>query len=310
MKATFLDTATFSIKLPKPSSVTQMDTYEQTPNDTAVIVSRCQDSEIIITNKVLITKEILAQLPNLKLIHITATGTNNVDLAECERLGIAVKNVAGYSKVSVPEHTFMLILTAMRAGLHYHHRTTNGDWQADGKFCLVDMPIYDLAGKTLGIIGAGTLGKKVGEIAKAFGMTVLYAERAGKLPRDESYTAFDEVLASSDVISLHCALTPDTYYLINQTTLTKMTKKPLIVNMARGAIVNTDDVVNALNNHQILGYVSDVFEDEPPKDNRLFDLKNHPRVFFTPHNAWASENAQRRLWAILCEQIDEFVRNF
>lgn len=309
MKATFLDANTFSIPLPKPSKLTQLNTHLSTTNDTATVVERCMDSEIIITNKVLITKEILAQLPNLRLIHITATGTNNVDLEECQRLGIVVKNVAGYSTVSVPEHTFMLMLTAMRAGIHYHKRVTNGEWQQDGKFCLVDTPIFDLAGRTLGIIGAGSLGKKVGQIATAFGMNVLYAERQGVSPRDENYTDFDTVLATSDVISLHCALTDDTHYLINQYTIAKMSKKPLIVNMARGAVVKTPDIVQALNSQAILGYASDVFESEPLMDKDLLALKNHPRVFFTPHNAWGSQNAQARLWEIVCMQIDEFVES-
>lgn len=306
-KAVFLDTATFSIDLPKPTSVGEMITYTHTLNDPAIIIERCQNCEIIITNKVLLTREVLQNLPNLKLIHITATGMNNVDLEACSELGITVKNVAGYSTESVPEHTFMLMLTAMRAGIYYHNRVGD-EWQADGKFCLVEMPILDLAGKTLGVIGAGTLGKKVGQIATAFGMTVLYAERASKTPRDDSYTDFDTVLANSNILSLHCALTDDTHHLINQTTIAKMSKKPLIVNMARGAVVKTNDIVKALNDNAILGYASDVFETEPLLEKDLLALKNHPRVFFTPHNAWASENTQKKLWGILCGQVDEFVK--
>ncbi|MDO4427254.1 MAG: NAD(P)-dependent oxidoreductase [Moraxella sp.] len=308
MKAVFLDTATFSIDLPTPNGIDTMATYKHTPNDPTIIIERCQDCDIIITNKVLLTREVLEKLPSLKLIHITATGLNNVDLQACSELGITVKNVAGYSVESVPEHTFMLILTAMRAGIYYHNRVGD-DWTADGKFCLVEMPILDLAGKTLGIIGAGMLGKKVGQIAAAFGMNVLYAERQGQAPRDESYTDFETVLNTSDVLSLHCALTDETHHLINETTLKKMTKTPLIVNMARGAVVKTDDIVKALNDEVILGYASDVFETEPLLDADLLALKTHPRVFFTPHNAWASENAQKKLWGILCTQVDDFVHH-
>lgn len=308
MQATFLDTATFSIDLPKPASVNKMLSYDTTPQDADTIVGRCIDSQIIITNKVVLDKPILQRLPNLKLIHITATGMNNVDLQACRELGISVKNVAGYSSVSVPEHTFMFILGAMRAGLDYHRRASDGEWQADGKFCLVDTPIVDLAGKTLGIIGAGTLGKKVGQIATAFGMTVLYAERQGEQVRD-GRTDFDSTLAQSDIISLHCALTDDTHHLINTDTIAKMTKKPLIVNMARGGVVKTADIAKALQHDDIFGYCSDVFEDEPPLDDTLLKFKNHPRVFFTPHNAWASVGAQSRLWDILCTQIDDFVKN-
>lgn len=304
--AVFLDTATFSINLPKPTSVGTMTTYDRTPQDPTIIVERCKDASIIITNKVALTREILTQLPNLKLIHIAATGLNNVDLQACAELGINVKNVAGYSTQSVPEHTFMLMLVAMRAGFYYHAKVGD-DWATDGKFCLVDMPIFDLAGRTLGIIGAGTLGKKVGELANAFGMTVLYAERQGQVPRDKTYTDFDAVLAAADVISLHCALTDDTHHLINATTIAKMTRKPLVINMARGAVVKTSDVIKALNDGAILGYAADVFETEPLLDKELLTLSKHPRVFFTPHNAWASQNAQTKLWEILCQQIDESV---
>ncbi len=310
MKAVFLDKDTFSIDLPAPPNISHFTTYGHTPQDDDVIVERCMDADIIITNKVVLTKAILMRLPNLKLIHITATGTNNVDLSACQTLGIKVFNVAGYSVVSVPEHTLMLMLTAMRAGLYYHRVTTDGTWQADGKFCLVNEPIFDLSGRTLGIIGAGTLGKQVGTIAKAFGMKVLYAERQNTPPRNEDYTAFDDVLAQADVISLHCALTDDTHHLINHQTLAKMQKRPLLINMARGAVVDAEAVAWALDEGLILGFASDVFEQEPPlTSDPLLALKNHPRVFFTPHNAWASVGAQTRLWQILCEQIEAFVGN-
>ncbi len=311
MKAVFLDKGTFGIELVKPSQLDEFMTYTSTPQDDDLIVRRCMDADIIITNKVVINQAIIDRLPTLKLIHITATGMNNVDTAYCQQKGIKVFNVAGYSIQSVPEHTFMLMLTAMRAGLYYHRTSTDGTWQHDGKFCLIDEPIYDLAGKTLGIIGVGTIGRRVGEIAKAFGMTVLYAERQGQPPRNSDYTDFDSVLASSEVISLHCPLSDDTRHLINAQTLAKMHKKPLIINVARGAVVDSQAVVTAIDAGQILGYASDVFEYEPPSDSEpLLALKDHPRVFLTPHNAWASIHAQTRLWEILCTQIDEFIGSF
>lgn len=308
MKAVFLDQDTFSIPLQKPTALEKMVSHARTAQDDELIISRCQDADIIITNKVIINANIINRLPKLKLIHITATGINNVDLKACHEHGIVVKNVAGYSAQSVAEHTLMFMLTAMRAGKHYHTQATDGTWQADGKFCLLDTPILDLAGRTLGIIGKGAIGSQVGQMATAFGMNVLYAERQGKAVRN-GYTAFDDVLKRADVLSLHCPLTDETHHLINKNTLAKLGKKPLIINVARGGVVDGSAIVQALNDGQILGYCTDVFEQEPPQDNEsLLTLKNHPRVFFTPHNAWASVQAQTRLWAILCEQVNDFVK--
>lgn len=313
MKAVFLDRNTFlsTLDLTAPDGVSDYVVHDSTPQDDDIIVERCMDCDIIIVNKVVIGRAVIEKLPKLKLIQLTATGMNNVDLLACREHGVAVQNVAGYSTDSVPEHSFMLMLTAMRAGRHYHRQATDGTWQADGKFCLLDTPILDLAGRTLGIVGRGAIGQKVGQIATAFGMSVLYADRVGATatPR-EGYTAFFEVLERADVISLHCPLTEDTHHLINDDTISKMSKKPLIVNVARGAVVDGGAIVRALANDRILGYATDVFEQEPPPaDEPLLTLKDHPRVFFTPHNAWGSENAQNRLWAILCERVSGFIKN-
>lgn len=313
MKAVFLDKGTFSadLLLRTPQGVSDYVVYDSTPNDPAMIIHRAQDADIIITNKVILTAEIIKSLPNLKLIQLTATGKNNVDELACQECGVALYNVAGYSVDSVPEHTLMMILTAMRAGIYYHTQAINGNWQKDGKFCLLDVPILDLAGRTLGVIGKGVIGQKVGQLASAFGMTVLYAERAGQPPRDDSYTAFDEVLACSDVLTLHCPLTNETHHLINDNTIAKMEKKPLIVNVARGAIVDSGAVVRGLDGGRILGYATDVFEQEPfGDDESLIQIKNHPRTFFTPHNAWGSHQAQMRLWDILCHQVEQFIQSY
>lgn len=313
MKAVFLDRSTFStdLELSLPASVSDCQVYPQTPNDTQIIVERCQDADIIITNKVQLTAEVIQQLPNLKLIQLTATGMNNVDKLACEQQGVVLKNVAGYAVKSVPEHTFMLMLSAMRASRHYHQQITNGNWQQDGRFCLLDTPLIDLEGKTLGIIGYGTIGKRVAQIAQVFGMKVLIAEHQGKPPRNADYTTFDDVLAHSDVITLHCPLTENTKNLINPTTLAKMSKRPLIINVARGSVVDSLAVANAVKDGQIFGYASDVFVDEPLLDNDpLWQIIDHPRVIFSPHNAWGSENAQMALWQILCEQVAEFIDNY
>lgn len=312
MKAVFLDQATFSpqVALSTPSAVSELVRYDSTPNDPDTIVSRADDADILITNKVVISRDVIARLPKLKLIQLTATGTDNVDKHACDEFGVLLYNVSGYSKDSVPEHTFMLMLCAMRAVKDYHAKATDGRWQASGKFCLLDTPILDLSGRTLGIVGRGVIGQKVGQIAHAFGMNVLYAERQNPPPNQpprDGYTAFDEVLARADVISLHCPLTADTHHLINDDTLAKMTKRPLIVNVARGAVVDTYAIVRALADDKILGYATDVLAQEPPTDEPLFALKDHPRVIITPHNAWGSISAQERMWDIVCRQVNAFI---
>ena len=312
MKAVFLDRATFSsdLDLNPPNGLSDYQVYEQTPNDAQTIIERCQHADIIITNKVKLTAEVITQLPKLKLIQLTATGMDNVDKAACDRQGIALQNVAGYAVKSVPEHTLMLILSVMRASRHYHNQVVQGEWQTDGRFCLLGTPLIDLEGKTLGIIGYGTIGKRVAEIAKVFGMRVLIAEHQGRVPRNSDYTAFDDVLGKSDIITLHCPLTAATHHLINDETIAKMAKQPLIVNVARGSVVDSGAVVDAVNAGKILGYASDVFEDEPIRDDDpLLTLRDHPRVMLTPHNAWGSVNAQLTLWSILCEQVQRFIHD-
>ena len=177
--------------------------------------------------------------------------------------------------------------------------------------CAITSALIDLENKTLGIIGIGTIGKRVTEIARAFGMTVLWAEHQGRTPRSDEYTAFDDVLAQADVISLHCPLNEQTEHLINKDTLAQMSKQPLIVNVARGGVVDSQALTNAINNEQIIGYASDVFEQEPiTEDDPLLSLSDHPRVIFSPHNAWGSKSAQETLWQMLSKQVAEFIDSY
>ena len=312
MQAVFLDKGTFSegIDLPAPAGISDYITHNDTPQDDQLIIERCQDAQIIFTNKVKISADVIAKLPKLKLIQITATGMNNVDQDACAAHDIALYNVAGYAVKSVPEHTFMLMLNAMRAGIYYHQKVIDGTWENDGNFCLLDIPLIDLEDKTLGIIGIGTIGKRVTDIARAFGMTVLWAEHQGRTPRNADYTAFDEVLARADVISLHCPLNEQTEHLINKDTIAKMVKKPILVNVARGGIVDSQALTDAIHNGQVSGYGSDVFEQEPIiTDDPLLTLKDHPRVIFSPHNAWGSRSAQETLWQMLSQQVSAFIDN-
>lgn len=311
MNAVFLDRNTFSpqLALPAPSGIRDWQVYQETAADEALIVQRLRDADIAITNKVVLNEAILSACPRLKLVHITATGMNNVDLEACKRLGIAVFNVAGYSTESVVEHSFMMILNALRGFKHYQNTAFDGSWQAAKRFCLVDLPLLDLHGKTLAIMGTGAIGQGMKKIAEAFGCRVLLSERRGQKPRSSAYTAFESALGEADIISLHCPLTPETHHLINEETLTLCRPEALIVNAARGPVVDSQAIVKALNAGKLWGYATDVTPVEPPAaDEALLQLAAHPRVIITPHQAWASEAAQKKLWHILSQQISDFIQ--
>ena len=203
----------------------------------------------------------------------------------------------------------MLLLAAMRGLKPYHTAVADGSWQADGRFCLTEPSILDLHTRTLGIIGVGNIGKAITDRAKAFGMRVLWAEREGKAPRSAEYTDFDTVLAQSDVISLNTPLTEQTRHLISARTIAKMKRKPLVINVARGAVVDPQAIFDALEAGQLLGFATDVFESEPPvAGDPLLKLASHPRVLLTPHVAWASEYALDKLWKKVKSQIEEFIK--
>lgn len=308
MKAVFLDRNTLSerIDVDIPKGVNQWVAFQKTAPDE--IVQRLKPADIAIVNKVKIDEAILRQLPNLKLIHLTATGMDNIDREAARALGIEVKNVAGYSTESVTEHFFMLLLSAMRALKTYHESVADGTWQKDGRFCLTEPAVLELHGKTLGIIGVGNIGKSITKVARAFGMRVLWAERQGVAPRNEEYTDFGKVLSQSDIIALTCPLTPETKHLVNEEFISKLRKKPLLINVSRGAVVDPQAVYEAIESNRIMGFAADVFEKEPPAaDDPLLKIANHPRVIYTPHIAWASEHAQDKLWRILKQQVEEFI---
>lgn len=308
MRAVFLDRDTFAanIELPAPDGVSDWQVYGRT--EPAEIIERLQDADIAVVNKVVLDAYILGQLSNLQLVQVAATGTNNVDKDAAKQQGISVQNVAGYSVESVAEHTFALILSALRGVKSYHNAVIDGTWQQDGRFCLTEPLVYDLYDKTLVIVGMGDVGKQVDLCARAFGMKVIWAERKGKTPRDARYTQFEDALAQADIVSLHCPLTADTQHLINAETIALMRKKPLLVNVARGAVIDPKAVADAVNAGKLLGVVTDVFESEPPAvDEPLLALAEHPRVIFTPHVAWASVAAQRKLWGILREQVTAYI---
>jgi glycerate dehydrogenase len=304
----FLDRATIApqTRLRIPSFKHELVEYERT--DPADVVTRLAGATVAIINKVPLRAEALAQLPDLRLIAVAATGTDCVDKQYCEAHGVAVTNIRGYAVNTVPEHTFALILALRRNIVAFREDVIAGKWQAAGQFCFFDHPIHDLAGSRLGIIGEGVLGQRVAELARAFGMVPLFAAHKGKSGLGPLYTPWHEVLETSDIITLHSPLTPETRGMIALPEFRAMQRRPLIVNTARGGLVDENDLVTALDEGLISGAGFDVTVGEPPSpDNPLMRAARRPNVILTPHVAWASDEAQQELADQLMENIENFV---
>jgi len=251
-------------------------------------------ADVLVSNKVILDADIINSTQNLKLICIAATGTNNADLAAAGERGITVCNVRSYATASVVEHVFSMILCLTRNLPQYMQDVERGKWQHSDTFCMLDYPISELTGQTLGIIGYGELGRAVASMGHAFGMTVLVAERRGA-PARQGRTPFPEVLSRADIVSLHCPLTEDTYNLIGSAELLRMKRDAILINVARGGIVNESALSDALLSGEIRGAGLDVLAEEPPRiGNPLLDL-SHPNLIVTPHIAWASRNSRQRL---------------
>ncbi|WP_455196491.1 2-hydroxyacid dehydrogenase [Kaarinaea lacus] len=273
--------------------------YDNTHRDE--IQMRIQDADIVVANKVNLQKQHITQANRLKLICVAATGTNNIDLEAAAELGICVTNVTNYATPSVVQHVFCLILALSRKLNQYQAAIRNGRWQQSEFFCLLDYPISELAGKTLGIIGYGVLGQAVAAVGEAFGMRVLVADRKGVAPREGRVT-FEQLMSESDVVSLHCPLTAETSNLIDEKELALMKPGALLINTARGGIVNEAALVTALESGKLGGAGFDVLGNEPPtQGNPLLELKLS-NLIVTPHIAWASVEARQRV-------IDEIVKN-
>ena len=270
------------------------------------VVERAHDAEIIVTNKVTLTRQTLEQLPNLRLICVLATGYNTIDTLAARDLGITVCNVPAYSTDSVAQMVFALILNMTNRVAHYARQTREGRWSAAPDFCYWDLPVSELAGKTLGIVGLGHIGAKVASIAREFGMDVFAftSKNSIDLPDYIQKTTLEGLFGVSDILTLHCPLTPDTHELINARTLARMKRGALLVNTGRGPLVNEADVAEALASGQLGGYGADVMCSEPPAvDNPLFD---QPNAFITPHIAWASVEARQRLLNATFDNIRAF----
>ncbi len=270
------------------------------------VVTRIKDADIVIANKVRIQQHHITQAKQLKLICIAATGANNVDLAAAANAGIAVTNVTNYATPSVVQHVFCLMLALTRKLIQYQAAVRGGRWQRSQFFCLLDYPITELSGKTLGIIGYGVLGKGVAAVGEAFGMHVLVAARKGATV-GEGRVSMEQLLSQSDVISLHCPLTPETSNLIGAREFGLMKQGALLINTARGGIVNEMALLNALQSGKLGGAGIDVLVEEPPaRGNPLLDTQL-PNLIVTPHIAWASAEARQRVVIEVVKNIQAFL---
>jgi glycerate dehydrogenase len=297
----FLDRATLGVPLTPPDFPHDYREYETTTADQASI--RLADATIAINNKVALRAETLTQLPKLKLIALAATGSDCVDKAYCAAHGITVCNIRDYATDTVPEHVLALTFALRRSLTAYDRDIRSGKWQTLNQFCYFDHPIREIAGSTLGVVGYGALGRALAGRARALGMNVV---ATGSKPRD-GLVALDELLARSDVISLHCPLTDATRKLIGPRELGLMKSDAILINTARGGLVDEAALADALLNGRIGGAGIDVLPEEPPRNgNILLDL-DLPNLIVTPHVAWAGQTAMRRLADQLTANIEAFV---
>lgn len=302
----FLDRSTLQATLRRPSFDHIWAEHATTALDQTV--ARLRDATIVLTNKAPLRTEVLAQLPKLKLIAVAATGYDIVDVTACRERGIAVCNIRNYAVHTVPEHVFALVLALRRSLFAYRADVERGRWQQCEQFCFFDHPIGDLHGSTMGIVGGGALGQGTAALARAFGMRVLFAEITPGAPARADRTPLDQVLAESDVISLHCPLTPATRHLIGPAQLRRMKRSAILVNTSRGGLVDEAALATALIEGWIAGAGFDVLTSEPPKQgNPLLDLRL-PNFILTPHVAWASKNAMQGLADQLIDNVEMFVK--
>ncbi|MBQ3632194.1 MAG: D-2-hydroxyacid dehydrogenase [Prevotella sp.] len=270
-------------------------------------VSRAKDADIILTNKVVLRKPELDQLPRLRYIGVLATGYNVVDTAECHRRGIVVTNVPAYSTDSVAQMVFAHLLTVTNHVEHYAKQNRERRWSENPDFCYWDTPLTEIAGKTFGIVGLGNIGRKVAAIAQTFGLSVLAvtSKAANQLPAGVTKATLSDMLSQSDIVSLHCPLTPDTQQMINADTLRLMKPSAILINTGRGPLIDEQAVADALHNGQLYAYCADVTAQEPPAaDCPLLDCDN---AYLTPHVAWATREARIRLLDIAIGNVAAFV---
>ena len=305
MNIVLLDAATLGddLNIKEIEKFGKLTVYQTTsPQET---IERISDADIIITNKVIIGAKEMDKAKKLKLICIAATGMNNIDLEAAKERNIEVKNVKGYSTEAVAQHTLSLILALQNSLLQYAAETRSGNWSLSPIFTMLNHPFYELKGKKLGIIGYGTIGKRVAELAKAFGMEILIAKRKGIEYKDDFRTDFETILQKSDVISIHTPLSEQTRNMFTGNEFAKMKKSAIIINTARGGIINENDLFDALKSKTIRAAAIDVTEKEPiPANSPLPELNN---LIITPHIAWTSVESRQKLLKGILKNIEDFL---
>lgn len=298
----FLDRQSLKAEVRRPSFSHIWEEHEQT--EESLVVGRLAGATVAITNKVPIRRASLEKLPDLKMIAVAATGYDVIDIDACRERGIAVANIRNYAVHTVPEHTFAMIFALRRNLIAYREDVLRGRWQAQDQFCFFDHPIQDLHGSTLGIFGEGALGQATAAIARALGMHVLFADHPPPKAAGVEFTDPETVLAQSDIISLHCPLTPASQNFIGIEQFKKMKRSAILINTARGGLVDEHALKVALETGLIAGAGFDVLTKEPPKDgNPLLELRT-PNFILTPHVAWASDGAMQFLADQLIDNIE------
>ena len=271
------------------------------------VIERAKDAEVVLTNKVVLSEATIRQLPQLRYIGVLATGYNVVDTKAARQCGVVVTNIPAYSTESVAQMTFAHILNIMNRVEHYAQQNRDGRWSSNPDFCYWDTPLPELAGKTIGIVGLGSIGKRVACIANAFGMKVFAytSKNATDLPEGIQKTTLDGLFGVSDILTLHCPLTDATHEMINKESLGKMKPGAILINTGRGPLVNEQDVAEALHSGQLRAYVADVMCQEPPQADH--PLLAEPNAFITPHVAWATYEARVRLMDIAVANVKAFI---
>ena len=298
----FLDRQSLKAEVRRPSFSHVWEEHDQTAE--SLVAGRLAGATVAITNKVPIRRASLEQLPDLKMIAVAATGYDVIDIDACRERGIAVANIRNYAVHTVPEHTFAMIFALRRNLIAYREDVLRGRWQAQDQFCFFDHPIQDLHGSTLGIFGEGALGQATASIARALGMRVLFADHPPPKAPDVEFTDPETVLTQSDIISLHCPLTPTSRNFIGIEQFKKMKRSAILINTARGGLVDEHALKTALETGLIAGAGFDVLTKEPPKDgNPLLEIRT-PNFILTPHVAWASDGAMQFLADQLIDNIE------
>jgi glycerate dehydrogenase len=303
----FLERGTFhaDLEIPRPGFEHQWAEYEQTSADQ--VIERLADADIAIVNKVLITDDVLSQLPKLKMVAVAATGYNNVDLEACRKRGVHVNNVSGYAGNTVAEHNLMMLFALKRSLVAYQKSAEQHHWVNSPHFCDFVAPIRDLADTTIGIVGSGHIGDALAAKASALGMTVLKSERYGADTARPGHTLFNDVLDQADAVALCCPLTDDNAGMMNADSFKRMKSSAFLLNTSRGGLINEQDLVTAIENGEIAGAGLDVATLEPIRDdNPLLKLTSRPNFILTPHVAWGSYTAMATLLDGVMKNLENF----